>query len=151
MRVRALCLLLAAAVVALACSGSTAAPTGPDAGAGCDSSIHGHCTFPQSIAGIGPSCVEYSGADAVPAECTFLSALIAGQPGAGPCSRSQYDEACVLGGSAPDAGACLGFETVWSGSSDWNPDAGIPGLPPCLLVVDLGGNTPRNRSRQSST
>jgi hypothetical protein len=124
-----------ALLVLLACSGSsTKTPVGPDAGAGCDSAIVGHCTFTEGYGVLRTACVEYSGATEIPATCTALGSFQPdGTYATGPCPRSQYDASCVLhGNAAPDAGACLAFATIWWSTSEYPGDAGLTGLPACL-------------------
>ncbi len=134
------CLLRAVAAALLAACGSTnsssgLAPTGPDAGAGCDSAIHDHCTYAggEVAPDLGPSCIEYSGASRDHASCPAeVSLAPAGEYAAGPCPRNEYDRSCVLIDTpAADAGECLAFETIWARSSDW-PDAGLIGYRPCV-------------------
>jgi hypothetical protein len=130
---------LPVAALVFACGGgasSQAPPSGPDAGAGCDSAIHAHCTFSAGFDAplLGNDvCVEYSGASegdpSCPAPANFTPH---GQYATGPCSRSAYDKSCVLGGPDPDAGGCRAYATIWSDSTEWSPDAGIIGFLPCL-------------------
>ena len=130
----------------LGCSGAStpplSAPLGIDAGAGCDSTIHAHCVFAHGIGEpllSSPVCIEYSGASLDHSSCTFGDslAILPGQYASGPCPRDQYDKACVYTDvPTPDAGACTAFQTIWSDSSEWNPDAGLIGYPACFAVVN---------------
>lgn len=135
--------VLASLTALAACSSSSEAPLGPDAGAGCDRTIYAHCTFAKELVpGLGPTCVEYSGARLDVSACAFWSDRVVtdvgGKYAQGPCPRGDYDKACVepaTGGQAIDAGtggggACAAMMTVWGHSSSWTV-SGIAGLPPC--------------------
>jgi hypothetical protein len=119
-----------------ACSSSSSgtAPIGPDGGAGCSAAIYGHCTFANGVDALGPVCIEFSGPFEDHSSCTFLDTLAShGTYATGACPRDgTYDESCALRAPTPDAGTCLGFETIWGKSSNQRFDAGIPGLPSCL-------------------
>ncbi len=124
-------------LVSFACTSASpaAAPQGPYAGAGCDSSIHAHCVFPSGIgdSAIGPACIEYSGASLDHSECVLETLLPRGQYATGPCPRTAASKSCAFAETpADDAGTCKAFETIWSDSPQWEPDAGIPGFPFCL-------------------
>lgn len=131
-------LLVAAVSIVLAACGSSSsgpsAPEGPDAGAGCDSAIHAHCTYASGFtAVIKPACIEFSGAAQADPSCPGpRNFLPHGQYATGPCPRSTYDASCVFRDTPADAGACGGFETIWWSSSQYPADAGIPGFPMCL-------------------